>query len=196
LITACSTAEGTPQGNATSTTSPSASPAAILVPSLTGQRIASAVATLEDLGLRVRVREKFSKERPDRVLSLAPAAGTEVDARSKIVLTVSIAFPEVPGVLGSSLARATKKLKAAGYKVRHAVGRTVQGSETLSTVIAVSPPPGTPLLPGKTITVTTPSAPPVAPPPTSSDSGSGSTTPAAAPPIQCCPEIPTDPASG
>jgi len=184
---ACTASAAGPSETPSLATSASPEDASVIVPDVIGDQAARAMNVLEDLGLRVHVKEKYSKGPDGRVLALSPDVGTDVEARSRAVLTVSIPFPEIPDVVGLLFEKAAKRLKEAGYKVERVVGRTVQGSETLATVIAASPAVGTPLLPGKTVTLTTPSAVPVAPPSTDSDPPP---QPSPAPPIQ----YPTDPA--
>ena len=81
----------------------SSGPEQVEVPDVTGLSRGSAEDTLTAEGLKVSVREEPSDKPEDEVVSQDPAAGTEVDAGSRITITVSTGPEqvEVPDVVGS-----------------------------------------------------------------------------------------------
>ncbi len=164
-VPACQTTGAQPAPTAAGT-GPASSPPAPEVTELeirdvTGRKKHAAVALLEGAGFSVSVIERYSKKPEARVLWVKPAPGTVVEVGTRLRIGIAEAYPLVPDVLGLGIEKATKLLKEAGYKVERMVGRFVEPGEYLSTVIASSPPPGGSLLPGRVVTIVTPSEPPV-----------------------------------
>ena len=96
----------------------SSGPEQVAVPDVVGLSRDSAQDSLRGEGLKVVVREEPSDTTEDEVISQDPAAGTEVDAGSRVTITVS-SGPEqvtVPDVIGLPAADAKRELKAAGLK--------------------------------------------------------------------------------
>jgi eukaryotic-like serine/threonine-protein kinase len=97
----------------------STGPEQVAVPDVTGISRESAEDSLRAEGLKVVVREEASETPEGEVVSQDPAAGTEVDAGSRVTITVSTG-PEqvaVPDVIGLPAADARRALKGAGLKV-------------------------------------------------------------------------------
>jgi serine/threonine-protein kinase len=119
-------------------TAPPTAPAQRRVPDLVGRPLAEARQQLENEGFRVRVRRVESERPRGDVVRLAPRPGTEVDARSIVVLTVSsgverVAVPDVEGLTASE---AVDLLRAAGLAPET---RLVPSDEPAGTVVAQSP---------------------------------------------------------
>jgi serine/threonine-protein kinase len=97
----------------------SSGPEQVAVPDVVGLSRDSAQDSLRGEGLKVVVREESSDKPEDEVLSQDPAAGTEVDAGTRVTITVSSGPKQVnvPDVVGLSAADARRELKAAGLKV-------------------------------------------------------------------------------
>ena len=97
----------------------STGPEQVAVPDVTGLSRDSAENSLQAEGLKVVVEEEASADAPTgEVISQDPAAGTEVDAGSRVTITVSTG-PEqvgVPDVLGLPAADARRALRDAGLK--------------------------------------------------------------------------------
>jgi eukaryotic-like serine/threonine-protein kinase len=96
----------------------STGPEQVAVPDVTGLSRESAEDSLRGEGLKVVVREEASDTREGDVISQDPAANTEVDAGSRVTITVSTG-PEqvgVPDVTGLPVADARRALKQAGLK--------------------------------------------------------------------------------
>jgi serine/threonine-protein kinase len=96
----------------------STGPEQVAVPDVTGISRESAEDSLRAEGLKVVVREEPSDTPEGEVVSQDPAAGTEVDAGSRVTITVSTG-PEqvaVPDVIGLSAAEARRALRDAGLK--------------------------------------------------------------------------------
>jgi serine/threonine-protein kinase len=96
----------------------SSGPEQVEVPDVIGLSRDSAQDSLRGEGLKVVVREESSDEPEDEVIAQDPTAGTEVDAGSRITITVS-SGPEqvnVPELVGLSAAEARRELRAAGLE--------------------------------------------------------------------------------
>jgi serine/threonine-protein kinase len=133
----------------------SAGPRQVPVPDLVGRTEEEARSTLDDAGLQLgEVTEEQSDDVEEGlVISQAPEAGEEVNARSRVDIVVS-AGPEaaiVPPVVGLSEADALDALDAAGLRaeiIRDAA------DEPAGEVVAQDPGPGTEVAPGDTVTIT------------------------------------------
>ena len=117
---------------------------------------------LQDASLTLgAVKEKNSQQPPGYVLSQDPAEGTQVDAGSKVNITVSSGLVKVPKVTGSSQAQARSDLAQAGFDVQ--VVELEDGSVSAGTVLAQSPQAGELLAQGSVVTITVATAPPPQP---------------------------------
>jgi serine/threonine-protein kinase len=133
----------------------STGPRQVPVPDLEGQTEEEALATLEEEGLRLgEVTEETSDQFEEGlVISQSPAAGQEVDARSRVDIVVS-SGPEsviVPPVVGLSEDDARDALDAAGLGVD--VIRE-PSDDPAGEVIAQDPTAGTEAGEGDTVTIT------------------------------------------
>lgn len=120
------------------------------VPQVEGEPQKKAVSALEALGFEVQIVEKYSRVEAHSVLKLSEDPGTTLEEGATITLVVAEPIPRLPNVVGKSSSNAISLLKGAGYEVR--VVR--QGSTQLAgSVIALRPGEGSPVIPGKTVTV-------------------------------------------
>ncbi|GII77686.1 putative serine/threonine-protein kinase [Sphaerisporangium rufum] len=91
--------------------------AKVSIPLLQGQTAAAAQKKLEDMGLKVDVKEEYNSD-VDRgtVIGTEPGSGEQVDKGTTVQLTVSKGLKKVtvPDVLGSSVAEATRTLQENG----------------------------------------------------------------------------------
>jgi len=97
----------------------STGPEQVAVPDVTGISRESAEDSLRAEGLKVVVREEASDTPEGEVVAQDPAAGSEVDAGSRVTITVSTG-PEqvtVPEVTGLPAADARRALRQAGLEV-------------------------------------------------------------------------------
>ena len=96
----------------------SSGPEQVTVPDVVGLSRESALDSLRAEGLKVAVREEPSDKRADEVIAQDPVAGQQVDAGSRVTMTVSTG-PEqvsVPDVIGLAPGEARSALKDAGLK--------------------------------------------------------------------------------
>ncbi|GIH49236.1 Stk1 family PASTA domain-containing Ser/Thr kinase [Microbispora rosea] len=131
---------------------------------LIGKTQEEAKAELEALELKVSIVPKASAKEQGKVFDTNPKPGEKVQKGALVRLYVPQEMTEVPGVLGQTLEDATQTLKGAGFKVKS----QQRSSDTVpqGSVIDQSPPPGTKLNPGTTITLTVSSGPSQQQPPT------------------------------
>jgi eukaryotic-like serine/threonine-protein kinase len=89
------------------------------VPSVIGQDVDSATATLEDAGFDVDTDEFQRREPPGTVIEQDPRAGEQAEDGSTVTLSVSTGpgTATVPDVAGRTARKATRKLDAAGFRV-------------------------------------------------------------------------------
>jgi len=92
-----------------------------LVPKVIGMKEKEATELLEDLGYKVKVREKTSPESQGQVLEQDPAPGEKAQNGTTITITVSDGKGEekakVPSVIGMTEANAKRTIRDAGFKV-------------------------------------------------------------------------------
>jgi serine/threonine-protein kinase len=96
----------------------SSGPEQVEVPDVVGLSRDSAQDSLRGEGLKVVVREEASDKPEDEVIAQDPTAGTEIDAGSRVTITVS-SGPEqvaVPELVGLSAVEARRELRAAGLE--------------------------------------------------------------------------------
>jgi serine/threonine-protein kinase len=127
-------------------------PRPVTLPDLEGKRSAAATATLEEAGLVVEVRQRFSDTVKDGlVISVRPAAGTVVDSGSTVTLVVSKGPPpvEVPNLIDMPRDRAVTTLRNLGLRPK-----VVEGDfSPLNRVISQSPGAGESIPRGSTVTI-------------------------------------------
>jgi eukaryotic-like serine/threonine-protein kinase len=124
------------------------------VPDVVGRQSASAAQTLNQAGFEVRIQPVQSdKVAKDRVISQNPGAHEDADEGSTVTLTVSGGPGDaaVPDVVGLTEKSAQNRVEKAGFKSR---SRTeTSDSVEKGRVIEVSPPTGTLLERGQTVTL-------------------------------------------
>jgi beta-lactam-binding protein with PASTA domain len=128
-------------------------PEPVEMPNLVGTDGAAAVATLEDLGLKVDRSNKTSESvAKDLVISTDPGAGTTTFRGEKVEVVVSKGPPlvAVPNVVGKSESSARSELEQAGFQVsvNKPLGFVVFG------VNSQNPRGGTKAPKGSTVTIT------------------------------------------
>jgi eukaryotic-like serine/threonine-protein kinase len=116
-------------------------PGTIDVPNVVGEPGGAALERVQDAGLRVRVREVFSRRREGDVVRQQPGAGAEARRGSTVVLSVSKGrqLVTVPDLVGRSEAEAGAALARVGLSA--SVVR-VPSSDSPGTVVAQLPPAG------------------------------------------------------
>ncbi|WP_432928089.1 Stk1 family PASTA domain-containing Ser/Thr kinase [Microbispora sp. CA-135349] len=136
---------------------------------LIGKSPEEARAELEALGLKVSIVPKASSKPQGQVFGTKPEQGEKVEKGALVTLYVPKEMTEVPGVIGQTLEDATQTLKGAGFRVKS----QERPSDTVpqGSVIDQSPPEGTKLNPGTTITLTISSGPPQEQTPTQPPTG-------------------------
>ncbi|MEX0984924.1 MAG: PASTA domain-containing protein [Actinomycetota bacterium] len=142
--------DGTVTADQPSGSAPNDEPATIAIPDLSHLEANEARMELRALGLRIDVDKEYSKKRPGTVLGVSPGEGSELGAGSKVTLVVALAYPKVPLVMSDGAGAASSALRKAGFKV--SVKREVSDAPA-GTVIEVRPAAGSPLLPGRTVTL-------------------------------------------
>ena len=121
------------------------------IPDVLGDNKDAARAQLEDLGLRVRIKEADSDENKDDVIAVNPEVGSMVGANSVVTLTVSRGPRDVPDVVGKTEGQAKRILEDAGFEP--SVLPDNASTEPKGTVTQQSPPAGQPLTSGSTVTI-------------------------------------------
>ncbi|RBQ14241.1 Stk1 family PASTA domain-containing Ser/Thr kinase [Spongiactinospora rosea] len=129
----------------------------VVVPDVIGQSPEDAKAALEAEGFTVSVSTKPVSRTPNKVFQTDPKAGEKADEGANVKIFVPRDRVEVPEVTQYTQADATKALRQAGFKVKV----TMQASPDVpeGNVISTSPPAGTPLNPGTTVTILVSSGP-------------------------------------
>ncbi len=147
----------------------------VSVPNLVGlASVEDARQSLANSNLNLgSVAETDSDQPQGSVLKQSPSAGSNVDAGSRVGITVSNGKVKVPSVVGKSEAQAKSDLANAGFQVNVT---TQESSETPGTVLAQSPEGGQTAVKGTLVTITvavsqptpTPTPTPTTPTPTQS----------------------------
>jgi eukaryotic-like serine/threonine-protein kinase len=135
-------------------------PEKVTVPDVVGRRSASAAQTLNQAGFEVRIQPVQSdKVAKDRVISQNPPAHEDAKEGSIVTLTVSGGPGDaaVPDVVGLTEKSAQNRLEKAGFKSRSRA--ETSDSVEKGRVIEVSPPTGTLLERGQTVTLVVSSGP-------------------------------------
>ncbi len=128
------------------------------LPSVTGQQVAPATARLTGEGLVVKTTNQVSSQPPGTVLSTNPPANSLVKKGDTVTLQVAV-VPKVtvpPGITNTTLTVAEANLRAAGlaYTVANQTNNATRG-----TVLSASPPSGTSVDQGSSVTLTVSSGP-------------------------------------
>jgi eukaryotic-like serine/threonine-protein kinase len=114
------------------------SPQQVELPDVVGLRAGRALARLRSAGFTPRTQQVRSRRPQGIVMRQIPAAGTEVQRGSAVVVVVSAGQQrvEIPQVIGLTADDATAQLTRAGFRTRIA---RVPGSEPEGTVIGQNP---------------------------------------------------------
>jgi serine/threonine-protein kinase len=123
----------------------------VQIPDVVGDNKDSARDQLEALGLRVRMKAADSDENKDDVIAVNPDVGSMVAANSVVTVTFSKGPKAVPDVVGKTEDQARSILEDAGFKV--SVLPDNASTKDKGTVTQQSPPDGTPLTSGSTVTI-------------------------------------------
>jgi serine/threonine-protein kinase len=123
----------------------------VQIPDVVGDNKDSARDQLEALGLRVRMKAADSDENKDDVIAVNPDVGSMVAASSVVTVTFSKGPKAVPNVVGKTENQARSILEDAGFKV--SVLPDNASTKDKGTVTQQSPPDGTPLTSGSTVTI-------------------------------------------
>jgi resuscitation-promoting factor RpfB len=139
---------------AASPTAASPSPETAVMPNVEGRSIDVATSELEAAGFEVTVETKLTNAvHPRTVLQQSATAGSLAEVGDTIGLTVAMAPPKIPNVVGKTLANAKRALKNAGFEVGRVTQRT--SSKKKGTVISQSPDAGTSARPGRPVSLVT-----------------------------------------
>lgn len=138
---AADTTVGTQTQPTTSDTEPTTAPETTTVPDVTGRSLSEARELLAADGFEVRSRRATSDRPRNEVLSQVPAADSDAERGSDIVLTVSGGTDTVavPDVEGSSVREAVATLREAGLRART---EQVESDEEPGTVVGQDPAAG------------------------------------------------------
>jgi eukaryotic-like serine/threonine-protein kinase len=147
------------------------------VPNVVGQSKSSAVAALKAAGFKVLVTAaQSSSAGANTVVNQSPVGNSKEPVGSTVTIGVTGAAVTVPAsVIGMSPAQATALLQAAPYNYT-VTQQTGSGPGQIGTVYATSPPVGSTLPPGSSITIYVVGAPSPTPTPTPTMSSSPSPT--------------------
>jgi len=130
-------------------------PGQAAVPDVGGKTREQAAKLLTKAGFRTQVREESSPEiAAGRVTRTIPAAGTQIDKGTRVVLYLSSGSEQVtvPDVTGQGQDQAESALGAAGLRVT--VTEQESSDQEAGTVLAQDPAAGTQALEGSTVTIT------------------------------------------
>lgn len=144
--------QATPTVRPTTVTAP-ATPAAVVVPDLSGTSYVGAVERLTGAGLIAgEVTPVDAALARDTVLESVPGAGASVERGSAVALTIASGSNTIPDVTGFDRAAATSALESAGFLVTFAVADA--GTDAAAgTAVRTAPGAGAGLSVGGTVTV-------------------------------------------
>ena len=111
------------------------------VPYVLGQDKEAAKSTLENLGFKVRLRQRDTDEPVNQVVATTPEPGTSVATGATITVFWSDGPEEVPNVVGRPRQEAERIIKEAGFEV--AVREDPTSTEPKDTVVDQIPASGT-----------------------------------------------------
>lgn len=129
----------------------------VTVPEVEDRPRADVIAELEELDLLVTVNEEANPDIPrDSAIRINPAAGSQLQRNSTVILTVSSGreITEVPDVVGMSLDDASRALSDAGLEISDNVQEEESNSEDTGRVTEQNPAAGSQLSRGSRVTVT------------------------------------------
>lgn len=126
----------------------------VTVPSVVGESLASATATLQSRGLKVRHQTVDSGKPANQVVAQTPVGGTSVVKGATVNLTISSGPTQatVPDVVGETAQQATQDLVAAGFKVTQQFV-TVSDPSDDNVVTSQNPAGGSSIPRGSTVTI-------------------------------------------
>ena len=130
-------------------------PEKLKVPDVSNEDQETAKKALEDLGLKVTVKEKPSKDvDKGKVVSTDPAAGSSVSSGDTVTMYVSTGADKikVSDYVGLMADQAQQELEELGFVVKVEMSTVGNGKE--GTVLKMNPPGGQELKVGSTITLT------------------------------------------
>lgn len=112
-----------------------------VAPSLLGLTETDAKTNLEALGLKLMVagREPNPEAEEGTVVSQVPKAGDPIGPDGAVRLTLALAVPKVPDVIGKSVEEAKRALEEAGYAVT--VAEPKPNEQHAEGIVAVQTPP-------------------------------------------------------
>jgi serine/threonine-protein kinase len=130
----------------------------VTVPALSGLSEADARANLQAMGLVTLVghREPSGKAPPDSVIGQSPAQGQTVQPGQPVSITLALALPKVPDVVGRTVAEATRMMEEAGYAVQ--VGAPLPDPTLKKGLVVTQSPKAGAALEAKSAVVVQPSA--------------------------------------
>ncbi len=142
---------------ATATLTVSSGPATVTVPDISGLPVQAAVDALTAAGLMAGGPEQVDSSRPaGEIVGSAPAAGAMVPQDTVVTILVSGGSGQatVPDVVGSTQAAAVAAIEGVGLVAAVQTQPVPLGSAAVGKVISMSPPAGTSLAAGTTVTIT------------------------------------------
>ena len=127
-------------------------PPQVKVPDVKGNSRDQAISTLSGLGLKVKIRDVFSKETGNTVIAQFPLPDAKVDKGSTVQINVSKGLQPltVPDVRGQQYDNAAGTLQGEGFAVAR---RDVESVQPKDVVIDQKPAGGTGLARGGTVTL-------------------------------------------
>jgi serine/threonine-protein kinase len=125
----------------------------VKVPSVVGLSRNSARQTLKDAGLIPEIAERDDPAQAGQVLEQDPGAGTLVDKKSTVTITISTGHFQVKDVVGLTQSKATKTLRNQGLSVSVVQQPTNKQSQD-GKVISQDPPDGATVRKGDVVTIT------------------------------------------
>jgi serine/threonine-protein kinase len=130
----------------------------VTIPNVVGMSESQAISTLEDANLTAGTTQEFSDKPVGEVINQSPAAGVNVDAGTKVTVTVSQGEQTVtmPNVIGMTENAATDALEDLGLRV---TSETRDDAANAGKVVDQDPAPGTTLKPGDRVTIVVGEAP-------------------------------------
>jgi beta-lactam-binding protein with PASTA domain len=125
------------------------------VPSITGLGKDEAIALLQTMGFRVRIRLVQDKSAEGRLLGMEPKAGTRVAMPGIVILNVSAGPPKVlvPAIVALTTGDAAARLEATGLRLG-TITYDPASTEAAGVIIAQSPAAGDSLRMGSGVRVT------------------------------------------
>jgi beta-lactam-binding protein with PASTA domain len=140
----------------TGATTTTAAPGTVAVPSLVGQKLASALGALERVNLRASLKYLSSQKPVGTVIGQSPAAGRKVPPLTRVQVNAAEGPnpgnpAQVPSVTGEDQQTATSDLQSAGFQVVVVQRRT--SSAQSGSVVEQQPASGTTLATGDFVAI-------------------------------------------